>query len=1243
MLASRYSKRFHVLSLLLLVISSPVIALEKPFYDENYHYHQVKHHHETIQEKQGRLGNSRAKEEIKHLKSSFKNLDLLFDNMTIRSLGPGHKKREHSSLGHFLRAPHDPGEIFAILEKHMGNKLTDPIRQEIASLPDLSFYQAVSFLWKKKYLTRKESQDLITQQVRITPDEIIRLFENGIAQTNSGYLVELRTGSTWGDTLKLDDTIYEAMKIRNASNKRVLDLESPKCISDEALQKIVASRVNDGSTDHAVSTITDAHIINLIRTHFLSYAANPTNTWFRPPSGTAATVVNPVNNMNFMWTPSSLSAIVIANHYFTNINASTYHSVNVDPVGLFYTGSLNFANGGPSWSIRYSDGYLGAGAVYTTNISGGTWWSNGQPTFVSVGGSISGWEDRLTVGVNFQTMAASSTYLGGQVAVTVSRFHDTKLLEIVPLDAKIKSIRGLYKVEINDNRGIGLAGGAAVNFSPEEVPVTVAFRANADYTKKSLFRTHVPLQNAQKIIAEGGYPGLLYILGKKAKASKIPSFQKPENLKEGDELVQVKIGTLWGGFLVGLESLIPIHAARIGASLQLTAEYTLGLKRWPNNKFEVSIEPTHIIEGSLFESSLNIFGAGQALGAALAKKQIFMFDFNNPHAKLAYKALVKKGQLPNRMKLEAYCKDRGAEYLLAHFRAQNEILEKIGVQRTHLEKVVVDSSKIFAGVNAPIVPATIYIINKVDKHTRKSKKRLNLKYEGLDIGLMRTDTESIITNGLISVVMQTYGGRVSEGQGFSGRYNEDLFVTHRRVHTTDASGNDIWQFDSLTMSARFSDTIITGGQENSMVDKINHLFGTDIDYFEIRDSKQPRIVDIERTIAKKELLILARLSLDDVARASQISGVSAHSIQDLLHDLRGQHPDKQGLRIKGFLEKYNLMGFSALHMLLGGLPEEIKLKTQAGYEDTINRAQTFILRYSNASEKRKHSLVNFTAKDSHDNRKTVKNFYRDARGILRDIDVQLRLLHDDKFLLDEHSSMVNDYGTDKIKEIIRAGIRQDKEGLKNALIDARKTLLEMMDLEAQKCSAHKRLKIYDYAQDKNLHFRERMDRLRQKYARPISAKEAGSKIRERIQVAATYIKQIDERLLVLGKYETMKEMDPGYVLNFTKELEDYREELLSMVAFHHLSDKEKARVWKKVRKRSFFSLPPSEEEKDIYRNLLKHDEESAEVADEIVEEREVEMPRSRSLNHETSAQIRPHRRPRSMGDTDRVRFADDIL
>ena len=183
---------------------------------------------------------------------------------------------------------------------------------------------------------------------------------------------------------------------------------------------------------------------------------------------------------------------------------------------------------------------------------------------------------------------------------------------------------------------------------------------------------------------------------------------------------------------------------------------------------------------------------------------------------------------------------------MAEFRAQNINLKKHGMQRIYLESMHVDTAKSYAGFNAPIIPGILFLINKAQHAFRKNHKRLNLQFEGKDREFMRSVTSSVATNGILAVRRITSGGRVSRGQGFSGRFNQDLFVTHRRLHAIEEKPNgqteSTWAFDRLVIHAQLEDTVITGDQENYMAKMVDRLFSAYIGSFEYKNSKAPRVI-----------------------------------------------------------------------------------------------------------------------------------------------------------------------------------------------------------------------------------------------------------------------------------------------------------------------------------------------------------------------------------------------------------------
>lgn len=1097
-----------------------------------------------------------AKDEERHLKSSFRRLDRILGRLLIRHKASVEETEySYTNLRKFLSGPHSFPKILAILSEQP-KEIPPEHLEKIMQMKRPSLFKALKYLDEVNVLPFVQGNELFLKHAPLTPSEVIRLLENGIVQAKSSIIVELKTGSFYGQSLEMDDIVFRALKVLSLEHDPV-ELSSSESLFHSGLRTKVRKLLFElypdvANDDEAKEFISDAHVINLIRTYFMTYAVTPTYFWYRQPNiNNRPPMVNNVNNTAFAFMPGSLSVMIIGNHYFKNINASMYHYLNVDPVGMFYSGSVSMLGGGPSWWVRYTDGYLGAGFNYSFNVNN-AFWSTGQSSFLTVGGNVSGWRDNISFGINAATSVSSSTFVGAYVQATLNRTHEVSYLGEYPIDGKVKEIRGLHQIQINDLMGAQLTGAAQVNFSALYAPVTVAFRASSSLTKSRLYRTHRRLKDTQSMLKERGKAGILYLLGKKIRYSQLPRFENPESLKVGDELSETKIGKLMGGFMVGIESMsAPVHAFRLTVNLEITAEFELGIKRWPNNKYEVEIEMKKIVELSAYQSAANIFGLGQSLGAALAKKQIYLFDFNQPAARIAYFKLVNEGKLPQGMDIELYNKGRSAEYLITHFRAQNHLLDTIGVQRIHLEKITIDSAKVFGGINAPIVPSMVFIVNELDKHLRKSKKRLNLVYEPIDVGLMQSDSETIITNGLVSVVMNTHGGRFSQGQGFSGRYDEDLFVTHERIHTIDFIGQNKWKFHSLNVTASFQDSVITGRQENDIVKRINRLFNLGIPKFAIRNSKTPRIVELARSITPEELLILdnpetyARINI-----ASYYSQLSYSTVKQLLDAIRGEHFDLQGQYIQEFLKKYNLPAFSALHMLLGGKPEDIRLSSSAGYEDVITEAKMFVIDYSNINENEK-KLVSFSSKDRRKNRHIVKRFYRGARGHLREIDGALRRLYHDVFLVD---SKDKDEDIRKITlNMLEKDSRQDKQPIFEELLLARENILQMLDLKEQGFSLRQRIKIYSYAQKKNRRFNELVEDYLALWPENIDETTKKKEIKDRINHCCPMIRKIAFRLRLHEEDEVSKNISEAHYAEEGKELKKLLESLERIVTLERLS------------------------------------------------------------------------------------------
>jgi hypothetical protein len=527
---------------------------------------------------------------------------------------------------------------------------------------------------------------------------------------------------------------------------------------------------------------------------------------------------------------------------------------------------------------------------------------------------------------------------------------------------------------------------------------------------------------------------------------------------------------------------------------------------------------------------LNIFGAGQVASMAVARKQIFLFDFKIPEARLAYFDLIHQGRLPSYDEIDISTEDRGPEHLLAEFRAHNKILTHRGIERTFLEAVAIKTAKSFAGFNAPIIPAMLFLVNKAHDAMRKRHPKLNLQFEGKDREFMHSQSSSVATNGLVAVRRITSGGRVSHGQGFSGRYNQDLFVTHRRIHTIlekpDDGTQNTWAFDKLVLHAQFEDTVITGNEENSMAELVNKLFSAYIGSFEYKNSKSPRIINIERELKKTEIdKLLSSESKERITIASQASGIDQDKIYYFLKKLKHKHTDQQGLIIKQFVESNaGFTGFAAVHQLLGAHPEDISISTESGYSEVIEKANNFIIIYSYSLDNKKEKKVIFDAHKSKKNIKIIRKFYQHARVLLREIDQQLRLLYDDKYLIDHKSPLYKIYGEKKVKELVEKGVRQDKTAVKSALVSARQTILELMDLSTQKFTQKERLRIYELAKRKNLRLAEHAELfIHDNFMKIYDQQES--------KIGHDLLAKLETRIRALSDDTIMNELDPEYVKN----------------------------------------------------------------------------------------------------------------
>lgn len=1086
------------------------------------------------------IDSNSLKYEYDRINHAFSVMDELLAKAFVKIEKPDHEECYQSSLLEFLTGPNDINEIFSRLKGNTNKKIREIDSTKLNNNSIHSFVDAARELVKLKIIDEDEAHELILENSPLRPKDFIKLIQNGIVHAKNGSVIKLRTGARYGDIFSFEDDIYLALKkIPEEYGIELPDLPLMELL-DGPLRPIILKALNNaGMRDEEI--ISDANVIHHMKKYLLLISSVARINWLKPNLIAPGVSINPVTTSNMVYS-TGISAVLMAN-FLTGNQAALTHSFSLNPFGLSYSGSWSMDRQNLSWWLFYQDGYFGLGGDIATSLDKNSLWSSSNASWIDVGLFAGGWKNYILAGISVQTLLASTIGMGASASLSVSCSHDVAYLGKKPLDYKIAAVRGLHQIEINDKKGIGGNITAGINFSSLGIPLAWAFKAGGELTRKRIFRTHTDLGLAQDMLDEGKLPGLLHLVTKKIDKTRTPKFDDPDLLKDGDELVEVKTGKLFGTFIIGIQTAVPIYAARVGANLEMTAEFELGLRRLPNNKFEVSIEPRCIHEMSIFASLLDVFGTGLVQGIAVARKQIFLFDFNEIEGKKAYFELITNGILPSIGEIEAHTENHGPEHLLAEFRAQNNAMRKHGVTRTYLEKVKIKTNKAFAGINGPVIPSVLKLITKARNKTKRSTNKLNLNFEGIDREFLHSQSKCVATNGLIAISRRTAGWKDGKGQGFSGRYNQDLYVTHRTLHSIEKLPSGLndnkWQFDSLVINAQISDTVITDDEENKMVNFLNRLFKTHIGTFKYQNSKSSRSIMLERELKRKDLAQLASPETKkNIPITSQVTGVSEYILYSFLEDLKDKHVDQQAKMVKTFVQSSaDYKGFAAIHHLLGANVQDLRVLAESSYGDTIDQARKFLISFSSRLADENTLKADFTTSGNRENKKKVQKFYKHARIILNDIDKQLRFLSDDQYLIDDNSLIHKIYGKNKVDALIRKGVRQNKNGYKSGLISTREQIYKLMDLKAQGFSENDRLLIYSYAKKKDLRFQER--------SLILKAEALSSKAIKRDKIWEM-IEKMDERIQFLEKDEIMAFMDKEYIQTQTEILKRLKKELYDL-------------------------------------------------------------------------------------------------
>jgi len=757
------------------------------------------------------------------------------------------------------------------------------------------------------------------------------------------------------------------------------------------------------------------------------------NGWGGSPS-----LVNRENTFEALG-PSFDVGQLLSNLYMAPIDGSLGQMIMLSPLYLlFYNGNLNFNGQGVSWWNYLASGDAGLGLNYVLNFEQNSKWTE---SFLSIGPSALGWKNRLLLGLNFYTSMANNFAFGARAFLKITRDHKVSSLGRYPLDGKYESLRGLHKIEIRRTKGIGGSFQPLLNFTNVSVPSMIAFSVGAEYTKKRVIRTYIGDDDS---------------LEKAFDHEKKLKFDNPFLLKDGDELLETKSGLLTGTFAVGLQAFTTMTDVRVGGSIDIKGEFDLAIRRLPFDQFEVSIELIKIIELALFQNLLSVFSLAEVKSIALARKQIFSFDFKEESARKAYFDLILNGQLPIDGQIEIYTKDHEPEYLLSLFRSQNESLAK-GVRLTYLEKVDFSVKRLFAGITSPFVRAFFDISEHIAKKVHNN--RLNLHFEGADVDVLWSQSKIVATDGVVALYSETVGGGISKGRGFHGRRLDHLFVTKRQLHTITKNffGNveNRWLFDSLIIHAELNSTVLIRNEEKRIINKLNRLFNTYIELTNEKYARKARSVILERRLDALDIKrLLDPITKNFIFKASRASGIDSAKIEMFLKKLNGHNPDEQGEIIKLYIAQQGLKGFSVIHQLLGAEPNKLILRVTSGYEAEIDSANEFIM---------KSRPLDFLRGESKKSKHRIQKFYEKAYMYLEKIEEQLSFLERDKFFIDENSPLSQIYGEKQIEAMINENVRQTKKPLREALCSRRTDIHKLLDLSSQGLSPDERKDIYKIA------------------------------------------------------------------------------------------------------------------------------------------------------------------------------------
>lgn len=749
----------------------------------------------------------------------------------------------------------------------------------------------------------------------------------------------------------------------------------------------------------------------------------------------------------------SLSAGASINHYMNNNNTNISGSMFGDPQGATLSASFNSDFGSLCPWYGYANDFNGFGLNGKVNLndvdflsalSGGAFIFTGTD-YVGVGASAS-------LCSAYGTINASVNYVrskGREVSISKPKKKYEKLHR--------------YRVIVADNKGSGLK----VTLGIAEPSTGLGFGFNGGGSRKlsTTYKTHLSKDKALEYQADADRSDFGQ-LSKSYLTTDLPKLENPLSWLPGDEVVTTKSGTYYGAFIVGVSQGLPVSDLLVGASTEVTGKYELRVKRLNDSNIEVTINPTKLVEKGVFGRVLNIASANISHGVALALKQKFVFDFSGGEggdgfdAVTAYRRLIHTGQLPNELSDKVNCidKESSAAHLIEQFALENKALKAHGIERKMVEIIYLKHKRLAAMAGIDV---------------------LGVKF--CSVEAVRAAGQRIIANEAAAVESIISIAQHNKSVVHRGESSKKAYATINKIWEMPVPGRFEEEFDNIVLTAEISRSRLSGDQHNQIRKTINETFGLDFGVFTQKAERQSRVVVLERKLNADNLTLLR--DHPHIAPAILHSGLKSHDIHQFIGSIKNQGPSLIANKIREFVDDHGLHGIGAIHYLLGGKVQDIKVRTTSSiYSDPINRAEQFLITWLNAGESDdQQPIANLKSNAS---TMKVRLFFQEGQEILDHLRIAREGLHDEQFMImeDDHRKWPD-------------GAREDKKVTLNMITTAEQSVKECLKLSH--LTEYEQLEVIKRIENSKRTLEQNIQVLHARFPSPIQPGDSRSSLRKR--------------------------------------------------------------------------------------------------------------------------------------------------